>query len=68
MAEKSAREISTREIVELSETRKGTYVQVEAKLEPGFIPPSAALAPPAESVNVSAADTQQRTVQASQES
>lgn len=37
---------STREAIELSESRRGTHMQAEVGLPPSFIPPSAALAPP----------------------
>lgn len=38
--------VSTREAVELGESRSGTHMQAEVGLPPDFIPPSAALAPP----------------------
>jgi hypothetical protein len=56
-----------RKIIELSETRKGTYVQVEAKLPPGFTPPSAALATPVEPVQASAPDSPHGNAQSSQQ-
>jgi hypothetical protein len=37
---------SAREAIERSEARKGTQMQAEVGLPEGFIPPSAALAPP----------------------
>lgn len=53
-------EESTRKLIELAETRKGTWVHADAELPPGFTPPSAALAPSVvEPVNASAANVQQ---------
>lgn len=67
MAETSDKR-AAREIIELSETRKGTYVQVEAKLPPGFTPPSAALATtPVEPVQAAAPDSQHGNAQSSQQ-
>jgi hypothetical protein len=60
-------EESAKKLIELAETRKGAYVEVEAKLPPGYTPPSAALAPSAEPVKASGADAQQGTSQAQQQ-
>ncbi len=50
MAEEPTRDAielaSAREAIELSESRRGTHMQAEVGLPEGFIPPSAALAPP----------------------
>ena len=50
MAQKPTRETlelaSAREAIEHSEVRKGTHMQAEVGLPDGFVPPSAALAPP----------------------
>jgi hypothetical protein len=50
VAEEPARDAiepaSAREAIELSESRRGTHLQAEMGLPEGFIPPSAALAPP----------------------
>jgi hypothetical protein len=56
---------SNREAIELSESRRGTHLQPEVGLPPGFIPPSAALAPPsAEPAAAPSASGQSGTVQA----
>ena len=69
MAEEHTRDAielaSAREAIELSESRSGTHVQAEMGLPPGFIPPSAALAPPpAEPTTAPSASGQPDTIQA----
>jgi hypothetical protein len=60
-------EESARKLIELAETRKGTWVQADAELPAGFTPPSAALAPSVEPVNMSAANVDQGSVQPTHE-
>jgi hypothetical protein len=56
---------SSKQAIELSESRKGVHLQAEVGLPPGFDPPSAALAPPpVELVNAPGASGQADTAQA----
>ncbi len=60
--------VSAREAIELSEARKGTHMQAEVGLPEGFVPPSAALAPPrVDSINAQAAAASAATQAAEQE-